>query len=107
MELVVVVFLKKDKAEKYMNSYRPISLLNCDYTLFTNISANYLTVAVPSVIHNDKNGFLIERNMATNTHYLTQPIDNFSAQKIKAAFIMLDIEKAFGQVQWNVLLSVS
>lgn len=47
---------KNDKME--CGSFRPISVLNVDYRLFTSITARHLEELLPTLIHKIQTGFI-------------------------------------------------
>lgn len=49
-------------------SYRPITLLNSDYKLYTNILADRLKVILRHIIHDDQSGFIPGRHSVTNVY---------------------------------------
>ncbi|KAJ1174389.1 hypothetical protein NDU88_006211, partial [Pleurodeles waltl] len=57
------------------SSYRPISLLNADYKLYTGILAKRLGGAIGNLIHLDQKGFMKGRQLHEVTHKLFAAID--------------------------------
>jgi len=52
---------KNDKRE--IRNYRPITLLNMDYKIYTKIIANRLREVAPDIIHKDQAGFMPKRSI--------------------------------------------
>lgn len=99
------LYKKKDRRE--ITNYRPITLLNSDYKLFTKILAIRLARAAPLIIHENQAGFLPGRSI-TDQIRLTQMILHYAeATEENGAIIALDQEKAYDKVMhdylWRVL----
>lgn len=59
-EAIISAIPKENKEKLECGSYRPISVLNIDYRLFTSIMARRLEKFLPSLMHNDQTGFIRE-----------------------------------------------
>ena len=97
---------KKDKDLLDIKNYRPISLLTVDYKIIAKTMANRLKNCIDSVIHPDQSGFLKGRNIGNNVRLLLDVIEYTDFNKLPAAVLLLDIEKAFDSVSHEFLFSV-
>ena len=62
-----ITLIHKDGTEKNkIKNYRPISLLNVDYKIFTTIWASRLKEILREIIHTDQTGFLPRRKLSSN-----------------------------------------
>ncbi len=98
----------KQKGERAdIASYRPITLLNTDYKLFTKILAMRLSGAAAELIHEDQAGFMKGRSIADQTKQLRMIIDYAEAVEENGLIVALDQEKAYDKVAhdylWRVL----
>lgn len=57
-QAMISVLLKKDKDSLECSSYRPISLLCCDYKILTKVLAKRVEVIIPTIINKDQTGFI-------------------------------------------------
>ena len=105
-EAIISAIPKENKDKLESGSYRPISVLNIDYRLFTSIMARRLERFLPNLIHNDQTGFIRERQTQDNTQRTLQIINHIQKNKIAAMVISIDAEKAFDSVDWSFLYRV-
>ena len=63
--LLFLLFKKKDKCK--IENYRPITLLNTDYKLYTKTIAKKLSEVAPTIVHEDQAGFIPKRSLYDHT----------------------------------------
>ncbi len=87
-------------------SFRPISVLNVDYRLFTSIMAKRMEELMPKLIHNDQTGFIRQRRTQDNIRKTLHIMNHIQKNNIEAIVISIDAEKAFDSVNWLFLYRV-
>jgi hypothetical protein len=98
------LYKKKDRRD--IANYRPITLLNSDYKMFTKALALKLACTAPIVIHENQAGFIPGRSI-TDQIRLTQMIMNYAeVEEQEGAIIALDQEKAYDKISHNYLWNV-
>ena len=60
-EATISVIPKEGKDRLDCGSFRPISVLNVDYKLYTSILARRAEAVLPMLIHTDQTGFISQR----------------------------------------------
>ena len=94
-EAIISAIPKENKDKLECGSYRPMSVLNIDYRLFTSIIAKRLERFLPNLICNDQTGFIRERQTQDNIRRTLQIISHIQKNKTAAMVISIDAEKAF------------
>uniref|UniRef100_A0AAQ5YGG3 Reverse transcriptase domain-containing protein n=1 Tax=Amphiprion ocellaris TaxID=80972 RepID=A0AAQ5YGG3_AMPOC len=102
-EAVISVIPKENKDKQECGNYRPISVLNVDYKLFTSILARRLENILPDIINLDQTGFIQQRQTMDNIRRTLHIVDHATREKNCALIVGLDAEKAFDSVRWLFL----
>ena len=101
--MVITVLPKKGKDREYSRKYRPISILNVDYKMYTAIIAKRLENILPELIDEDQTGFVKSRQTHDNIRRTLHLIDRIERENKKAVVLSLDAEKALDRVNWQFL----
>lgn len=102
-EAIISVIPKLLEDKKYCQNYRPISILNVDYKLYTSILSNGLQSFVSDLINEDQTGFVMGRQTQDNIRRTSHIIHRIHKNIFPAALISLYAEKAFDRVNWEFL----
>lgn len=103
---MISVILKEGKDKLLCTNYRPVSLLNNDYKLFTSILTGRIEQILPILIHIDQTGFAKQRQTQDNVRKTLHVMRHVSQHKLEALILSLDAEKAFDLVRWSFLYKV-
>jgi hypothetical protein len=91
--------LHKKNDRNNVPNYRPITLLNCDYKIFTKALPLKLAETAPSVIHKDQAGFVPGRSIIDQVK-LTEAIINYAEfEEENGVIVALDQEKAYNKIK--------
>lgn len=82
----------KDKLE--CSNYRPISILNLDYKIFTLIISRRLEKNLRKIINLDQTGLIKSRQTHDSIRRSLQIIRHITLNKLQAILVSLDAEKA-------------
>ena len=102
-DAVITVIPKEGKDKTECGNYRPISLLNLDYKLFTSILTQRLDPIWPILIRNDQAGFIRQRQTQDNIKRTLHIISHITQSGQQAALISCDARKAYDTVYWCFL----
>lgn len=103
----VTVIPKKGRDSLDPKSYRPISLLNQDYKIFTALLARRLNKIITYYIGLDQTGFIPSRDIMDNVYKTLDVIHYCKLQDSSSSpILLLDIEKAFDSVEPTYLMTL-
>ena len=102
-ESVISLLEKLDKDPLWLQSWRPLSLLNTDNKIYGKILANRLQMAIQSLIHHSQQGFLADRMMTENVVKIQQVMQHCEDENIDALLISYDFWKAFDTLEWECI----
>ena len=95
------IYKKKDRTE--ISNYRPITLLNTDYKIFTKVLALQLMDHIHSLLHEDQAGFIPRRSIFNHIRLAQSIITYAETTEMNGAIIALDQEKAYDKIHHNYL----
>ena len=100
---IITCIPKSSKNRTLLKNWRPISLLNSDYKLISNVFANRIKIFLPKLIHSDQKGFIQDRFIGENTRLVYDIIQNLKENNKSGILLLLDFEKAFDSVEWRFI----
>ncbi|KAJ2920244.1 hypothetical protein MD484_g3, partial [Candolleomyces efflorescens] len=95
------IYKKKDKTE--IANYRPITVLNADYKIFTKALTIKLAPVALKIIHPNQAGFLKGRRIDDHTELIKLMIKWCEAEDENGLLVLLDQEKAYDKITHNFL----
>ena len=103
---IITLIPKKGKNPLSPSSYRPITLLNCDYKLISKLVNNRMKRFLKTLTHSDQSGFVKGRYIGDNIHLLFDIIDYTEFKQLPGAVLFVDFFKAFDSLKWKFLFKV-
>jgi hypothetical protein len=95
------IYKKSDRTD--IANYRPITVLNTDYKIFTRALTTRLTSAVPEIIHRDQAGFMKGRRIEDQTELIKLMISACEVEEVNGVIVCLDQEKAYDKISHDFL----
>ena len=100
---IICLIPKKSKDRLLIQNWRPITLLNTDYKIYTKLLARRLTPLLPTLIHPNQTGFVKNRFIGENVR-TTEDVIEYCLEERRHGFVCsLDVEKAFDTVAWSAI----
>lgn len=88
------------------SNYHPITLLNANYKIYTKALTMKLATVAPSLIHENKAGFVPGRNIFDHVQLSKLMIQYAEVTKENDALVALDQEKAYDRISHDYLWKV-
>ena len=101
---ISIMYKKGDPSD--IKNYRPLSLLNTLYKMFTIIINNRIKEAAHEQIHPDQTGFVADRKIHDAIKRTQAIIDIACIRKTPLHILFVDQEKAYDRVDHEYLLAV-
>ena len=96
---VTHLIFKKHGDRKCLKNWRPNSLLNVDYKIFSKVITSRLSKVLSFIIHPDQTCFIPGRSIFSNVALLRGTLDYIWRTNETAVLVSLDQEKAFDRVK--------
>lgn len=100
LQAPVVTIPKPGKPADILLNYRPISLFNCNITLFSKIIVDQVNKVLPSLIHPEQVGFIANRQPRDGTRKIIDLIQVAKLNSSDSIILSLDADKAFNR-NWS------
>jgi exonuclease III len=99
----VLTLLPKKGDTSLLQNWRPVSLLCCDYKIFTRSLSNRLRTCLTEIIHLDQSYCVPGRHIADNIRLISDVVEYANECDIPLGIISLDQRKAFDRVHHEYL----
>ena len=104
-QAVIKLLTKKDKDKRFIENWRPISLLNIDTKILSKVLANRLKPTLPSIIVHDQTAYVHNRFIGESVRLVSDIIEMTDILNIEGYLVTADIQKAFDSLDHNFLLA--
>jgi endonuclease/exonuclease/phosphatase family metal-dependent hydrolase len=106
MQTAVVTLLFKKGDRNEIGNYRPISLLCCDYKIFTKVLAERMKNVLNDIIQTSQQGFVKGGDIRGSIIQVKRIIEHCEREGEDAAIIFMDFQKAFDKVDHKCIEEV-
>lgn len=96
---IITLIPKSNKDKKFLDNWRPITLLNSDYKLLAALYARRLKPCLEEVISITQSGFMRGRHISNNIRLVLDLLDYSELVNDDALILFLDFYKAFDTVE--------
>ena len=91
----------------YIKNWRPITLLNVDYKIFTHVIKNRILLTIPKLISKSQSGFQKGKSTTDNLILMYLTLEHYQNNNEDQGMIMqVDLMKAFDSVEHKFLFKV-
>ena len=104
-QAVIKLLTKKDKDSRFIENWRPISLLNIDTKILSKVFANRLKPTLSSIISHDQTAYVHGRFIGESVRLVSDIIEMTDLLNINGYIVTADIQKAFDSLDHNFLLA--
>nr|GEX01537.1 RNA-directed DNA polymerase, eukaryota [Tanacetum cinerariifolium] len=101
-----ITLIPKNKDYKFVNDYRPISLIGSLYKVVTKILANWLSSVIHGLISDVQTAFLPNRQILDGPFIINELLSWCKHKKQQAMVFKVDIAKAYDSIRWDFLEDV-
>jgi len=99
-----IILLAKKVGAQAINDYRPISLANCSYKLFSKLLANRLSGKLDELVNKSQSAFIEGRHIQSSVAIASEVLFHLKENNQEGVMFKLDFEKAFDNLDWDFLL---
>lgn len=100
----VTLIPKKNKDKRFIDGWRPITLLNLDYKILAKCLALRIRDVIPKLIDLDQSGFVYGRYIGVNLRNTQDVISHFLGEEEGGLVVSVDFAAAFDTLDRHFLL---
>ncbi|GJW03444.1 RNA-directed DNA polymerase, eukaryota, partial [Tanacetum coccineum] len=101
-----IALIPKVADAKFVNQFRPISLIGCVYKVVTKILANRLAKVIADLVSDTQSAFIANRHILDGPFIINEVLNWCKRKKKQAMFFKVDFAKAYDSVRWDFVLDV-
>nr|GEZ88325.1 RNA-directed DNA polymerase, eukaryota, reverse transcriptase zinc-binding domain protein [Tanacetum cinerariifolium] len=101
-----VALISKITDAKFVNDFRPISLIGSVYKVVTKVLANRLALVISDLISDTQSAFVANRQILDGPFILNELLHWCKRKKKQVMFFKVDFAKAYDSVRWDYFLDV-
>lgn len=100
---IITLVPKKDVDRRHIANWRPITLLNTDYKIYTKALAVRMRRVMGQLIHPNQTGFLQGRLIGDSIRAAEDALERIKYHHQQGMLVALDFAKAFDSVRWSFI----
>ena len=98
---ITTLIPKKQRDKKYVENFRPISLLPVTYKIIAKCLAKRIAKVIDNLIHPDQTGFIKGRYIGENVRTLLDLLEYTEVNHIPGLLMQCDYYKAYDCIEWD------
>ena len=106
LNFAILTLIPKEKHATTMNKFRPISLLNCIFKLFTKVLTNRLAVVMNLLTSSNQSAFIKGRFILESVVTTHEVLHSTYHSGCPGLVLKIDYEKAFDKVNLDFLMEI-
>ena len=104
-QAIIKLIEKRDKDKRYIQNWRPISLLNVDTKLISKCIASRFIPVLPTIISPDQTAYVKGRFIGESIRLISDVLDTTDMYNIPGYILTADLQKAFDSIDHTFLLA--
>ena len=105
-QAVIKMLEKKDKDKRFIKNWRPISLLNTDMKIISNVLSTRIKGVLPYLISSNQTAYVKNRFISESGRVISDILELTKTLALEGFLVTIDIEKAFDSVNHCFLLQI-
>lgn len=106
LNFAMLTLIPKVEEAKHMKNFRPISLLNCSFKIFSKVLTLRLGKVAQRLVAANQSAFIKGRYILESVVVAHEIVHGISSSGEKGVILKLDYEKAYDKVSWGFLFEV-
>lgn len=106
INFAAITLVPKEPNACTMNKFRPISLLNCSYKIFTKVLTNRINVVADRMISSNQTAFIKGRYILESVVTAHEILHSVYHSNSSGCVLKPDYEKAYDKVNWDFIIEV-
>ena len=103
---MITLLEKKGKDKRYIESWRPISLINVEVKIASKALAKRLESILPEIVHHNQNGFIKGKSIFDAVRTVDDILELAETTNRSGILVAIDFEKAFDSLDHSFLFKV-
>ena len=103
---VVTLFHKSEDSDRNnLSNWRPITLTNTDYKIYSKLIALRIQKVISTIVHNSQKGYIKGRSISDSIRIIDDYINISNHTKTPGLLVSVDFQKAFDSVEKSAIIS--
>ena len=103
-QAIIKLIEKKDRDKRFIQNWRPISLLNVDLKIISKALSEKLKKVLPDLISSQQTAYVKNRHIGECGRLISDIIEIAKIKKIEGFLVTMDIKKAFDSLDHKFLI---